>query len=537
MTTEISTLYWAPKAEQFVCVSPDFPAKDYGFVRHPVQHSRWYSGDVFHALRAYQEGKFKNVTDAAQARLLPYTTAYEQSYATLPPVLGCPEIPVPTGQIAKEYQKAGVHAMWTLMQGATMKARKGALLADEMGLGKTIQTILLANTLRARRVLVICPASLRINWAREIRDWAVHYTDVHHVFSANFYNPASWVIVSFDMARRKDIFQRLMTDVFDMVVIDEAHYVKSCTSKRTQAVVGSRKGVNIRHGLISRAPRTVFLTGTPVPNRPPEAWNYVWPFALQNFPITSKNQWDRCYGSWVQTPFGLKYDRAKNVEDLNTRLRGGYMVRRLKSQVLSELPPKQHKMVVFPSSGGEIKEILREEKQFNVEEVLRHAVPRGSAVSTLRRKMGLAKLPLVIDYITNLLEEADKIVVFAHHTEVVDGLMDALSGFGAVKVTGSCTLQHRQNSVDIFQTDPACRIFVGNIEAAGVGWTLHAAHNVVFAEHSWVPGHNIQAADRCHRIGQKGHVMVHDLVVEGSLDGKILLAGAKKAKEIEEMLT
>ena len=534
--TQISGLYWAPEANQFALVAPDFPAREYGFTRHPVQLTHWFSEDLYGVLRAYLDDHFKYVSPAAMERLKAHIDAYAASYATMPPEGIAPEMPCPPGLAYREFQRAGIYHAWLATQGASLENRKGCLIADEMGLGKTIQAIGFANCIRAARVLVVCPASLRINWEREIKKWAVHRTDVHHVTSVTSYKPAGWHIVSYDMAKRHDLRARLMLDRFDLLVVDEAHYVKTPRAARTTTVVGCC-GRAAMEGLLNRAARTVFLTGTPVPNRPVESWSMVWPFILDRFPVSTKNQFDRMFGIWVRTPFGLKYAGAKNVPDMNVRLRAGFMIRRLKSQVLHELLPLQHKMVVFPSGGGAFREILNEEKQFDVAEIIKHAVPRGSALAQLRQRMGVAKIPLVVSYIKDMLEEVEKVVVFAWHTEVVEGLMQALEMYGAVKITGSCTLRSRQAATDAFQGNPSCRVLIGNIEAAGVGWTLTAAQDVVFAEHSWVPSQNVQAGGRCHRIGQRGSVTLHDLVVEGSLDGKVLLAGAKKTQEIEEMLS
>lgn len=533
MPSEVSSLYWAPQTGHFVCVSPDFDARSYGFVRHHVHVTRWFAKDVFQCIRAYKDERFKTVSTAAMEQMALRLQVFDESYAALPPAEGVPDMPLPPGQVLKQYQRAGIYLMWKLLQGATRKFPRGVLLADEMGLGKTVQAIVLANTVRAARVLVVCPAALKINWTREISAWAVGAPKIRQLTGGYLEAPADWDVVSYTAAIRKDVRGFIMDQIYDLVIVDEAHYCKTVKAERSKAVIGTTKTL----GFISRAARTVFITGTPVPNRPVESWNFIWPFVLDHFPIKTKTQWDSYYGVFAHTQFGRKYVRAKNVGDLNTRLRCGYMVRRMKAQVAHELPPKQHKMVVFPASiGGEIKEILKEEGQFNVEEVLKHAIPRGSALATLRRRMGLAKVSHAVEYIDALMEEVEKVVVFAHHTEVVEKLAESLGAYGSVVVMGSTPMLARQKAVDKFQTDPACRVFIGNIEAAGVGLTLTAASNVVFVEHSWVPAWNVQAADRVHRIGQAESVVIHDLVVEGSLDGKVLLAGAKKTKEIEELL-
>jgi len=146
------------------------------------------------------------------------------------------------------------------------------------------------------------------------------------------------------------------------------------------------------------------------------------------------------------------------------------------------------------------------------------------------------KLPDAITYIKDCLEQTDKVVVFAHHIHIIDGLMDGLEEFNPVKVTGSVKNEDRQTAVDTFQTDKACRVFVGNIKAAGVGLTLTAASHVIFVEASWSPADIQQAADRCHRIGQKDTVTVDLLTISESIDSLVLHSVLTKMDVIDRII-
>jgi Helicase conserved C-terminal domain len=143
-------------------------------------------------------------------------------------------------------------------------------------------------------------------------------------------------------------------------------------------------------------------------------------------------------------------------------------------------------------------------------------------MAAMRRDVAIAKAPIVAAYVKDMLEDGDnKVIVFAHHIAVIDLLMTELGEYNPVKITGECSQQARQSAVDAFQADPKCRVFVGNIKAAGVGLTLTAASTVVFAELDWTPAGMSQAEDRAHRIGQKDNVLVYHLVFDGSLDATI----------------
>jgi len=242
------------------------------------------------------------------------------------------------------------------------------------------------------------------------------------------------------------------------------------------------------------------------------------------------------------------FDGSSHLPELQEKLRASVMVRRLKADVLTELPAKRRQVVVLPTNGSKAAIKAEQDVWAKSEETIaaaeaevevalasgdeasyRAAVERLRAaqriafeeISQARHDLALAKLPAVVDYVRDALENTTKLVVFGHHRDVIESLTEALADVGAVKLYGGMSDSDKQASVDRFQTDDACRVFVGSIQAAGVGLTLTASSTVAFAELDWVPANISQAEDRCHRIGQRNCVGVVHLVIDGSLDSKM----------------
>lgn len=468
------------------------------------------------------------------------------------------EIPVPDGLSYLPYQRAGI---------AFALDHPNVLFGDEMGLGKTIQAIGTVNAdPTIRRVAVICPASLKLNWAREIARWS---TGVAKIAIANGGGPrlelpeevisrdatprpwgeifpgggVEWLVINWDIATRwRD---DLIAANLDALILDEAHYAKNEKAARTLAVLGGEIRKAGSRVTLTRIParRTLALTGTPIPNRPVEAWTVAHALAPDVFPR---------YGSFVfrycaafNNGWGLDVSGASNLDELQAKLRGSIMVRRLKADVLTELPAKRRAVVELPADGSARRAIEAERSLYDARQgrldALRAAVAQAKAsedpeayraavaaleegtkvlfdeMSAVRHQVALAKLPLVIDFVRDVLDgSSEKLIVFGHHLDLIGALSEAFPG--AAVITGQTPIGARQQAVDRFQNDPECRLFIGNIRAAGVGLTLTAASHVVFAELDWVPGNVTQAEDRAHRIGQHDSVLVQHLVLEGSLD-------------------
>ena len=236
---------------------------------------------------------------------------------------------------------------------------------------------------------------------------------------------------------------------------------------------------------------------------------------------------------------GWWWDGAANLEELQEIMRSRFMVRRLKKDVLPELPAKRRQVIILEPKPQLAKLIAKEIKTYE-----EHAagktdydqdLPSIGEIAELRKKIALRKVPYVVDHIREVLNEQPKVVVFVHHHEVGDALMEVF-GSEAVLLDGRVSTNDRQAGIDRFQTDPVCRVFVGSIQAAGVGITLTAASVAIFVELSWVPGEISQCEDRLHRIGQCSSVLIQHLILEGSLDERVVDVLIRKQEILDKVL-
>lgn len=465
------------------------------------------------------------------------------------------EIPCPDGFSYLPYQKAGI---------VYASQRENVLIADEMGLGKTIQAIGISNAdSLTHRVLVVCPSSLKLNWKKEWIKWDVKALSVGLISDGKKkFTEADVVVINYDLLEKWQT--ELRSVEWDILVIDECHYLKEGKTGRTQEVFGRKKTrtlkrtrtVTLENGqkvkekydkeveplAPLKARRRVFLTGTPIVNRPKE----MWPLVQSLDPNGLGGNWKRyaeryCAGN--QTRFGYDWSGSSNHAELQEKLRSRFMIRRLKRDVLKELPAKRRQIISLETDSKDLLQIIEKEKKTyeEYEEMLKGGgfsfeTPAFQEISRVRRETAVAKVPYVVDYLKGMLDGVEKIVVMVHHYQVVDPLVAALREFGVVAVDGRTSNVDRQKAVDTFQTDPGTRIFIGTIKAAGVGLTLTASSTVVFAELDWVPGNVTQAEDRVHRIGQRNAVIIYHLVLEGSLDERMVEIIIGKQKVIDSAL-
>jgi len=427
------------------------------------------------------------------------------------------------------YQRAGA---------AFLVSRRRALLADDMGLGKSAQAIVACEAVGARTILVVCPASLRQNWAREFgRFW--------------FGEKAPTVrVLSYDTAARTDWWEVTRQDGdFDAVILDEAHYLKTKTAKRTKAIYGPKcDGVG---GLVERAKHVFLLTGTPSPNNVSELWTHlraVFPDAILGRNGKPMRYWQfvEKFCVTVDNGFGIQIKGGKNLSDLKARIKP-FVLRRKKEEVLADLPPIRFDTLPLEADLGALREAEANLPPGIAEALEKDGVAGLQAiaghVATWRRLVGQVKVKPLAERILEELEGGlQKLVVFAHHRDVIDALdailMRELSVPGArpvCRLTGDTPPTARQDLVDHFQKTKAARVFLGQIQAAGTGLTLTAASDLIFAETSWVPAENEQAAMRIHRIGQKNACLVRFATLPGSIDELITKAVERKMKDIKEM--
>jgi SWI/SNF-related matrix-associated actin-dependent regulator of chromatin subfamily A-like protein 1 len=421
---------------------------------------------------------------------------------------------------------------------AFLRKHESVLLADEMGLGKTVQAIVAADL----PCLVVCPASLKLNWLREIQMWRPG-SKVQIISAGDAWSDKGFdfVIVNYDILHRYEVEVR--ANPWKTVVLDEAHYIKNHTSNRTKQILG--RGDKAKPLARLSARKQFALTGTPIMNRPAELW-VLWYWLS---PSSCPEYW-----TYMNEFCGACKDNgwdtrgARNLDKL-AKLVEPWMMRRLKSEVLKDLPPKTREVIEIVDEDGSMLRRERESwKQISggkrltegtLESALgdlRVAGIEMTDISRLRHETALYKVPQVVEHITDLLEEVAKVVVFAHHRDVITEIELGLAEFAPAVVHGGIDLEQRQMEVDCFQKDAGCRVFIGQMQAAGVGLTLTAASTVVFAELDWVPGVITQAEDRCHRIGQNDNVVVQHLVLADSLDAYMARTLVRKQKIVEQAL-
>lgn len=473
--------------------------------------------------------------EKAEAALKEYIEKIEESKATDNQEIN---IPAPEKLEYLPYQKAGI--------GYASK-RPATLIADEMGLGKTIQALGYINLKEdIKKVLIICPATLRLNWQREAEKWLTRKFSISVIDGKNDDFNADIVIVNYDRLDKNG--EKFTSQKWDLLIVDEAHMLKNPKAKRTKKALGywDKKKKEKIEGIKDHAKFCLFLTGTPILNKPVELQTLlaaIDPRLFGNFMSYAKR-----YCAAHQTRYGWDFSGSSHLDELQEKLRANVMVRRLKKDVLTELPPKRRQVIVIPPNGAsvvvaaekEAYEAHREKiERLEDEKSLAHATGDETEynkivdqlqneirlaftqIAKARHEVALAKIPAVITHLEEMLEnDINKIVVFAHHRDVINSLKNHFGDI-SVTLTGESKNDEKQNAVDKFQNDPSCKIFIGSIKAAGVGITLTASSHVVFAELDWTPAWITQAEDRTHRIGQTNSVLIQHLVLDGSLDADI----------------
>jgi SWI/SNF-related matrix-associated actin-dependent regulator 1 of chromatin subfamily A len=392
---------------------------------------------------------------------------------------------------------------------------KKFILADDMGLGKTTSTIIAALESGSKKVLIICPATLKINWKREIEN----YSDksIYIAESKNFSTEADFVIINYDIIKnfhdpkKKDDSQVLAAN-FDLVIVDEAHYIKNATAQRTKLI----------NDIVKKTERLWLLTGTPMTSRPIDYFNLL---SLIDSPV-AKNWMAYAirYCSGYQFNVGGRkvwnVTGASNLEELRDRT-VGLTLRRLKENVL-DLPDKIITPVYLRLKSKSYENVMGEYYDWydkNPEESKSLTV-QFSKLTKVRQIIADEKIAQTIELAENILEQDKKVIIFCNFTDSLNKITEHF-GKSAVKLDGSMSKPERQNSVDQFQDNPKVKVFVGNIKAAGVGITLTAAEAVIMNDLSFLPSDHAQAEDRAYRYGQKNNVLVYYPIFENTIEGII----------------
>jgi SWI/SNF-related matrix-associated actin-dependent regulator 1 of chromatin subfamily A len=404
------------------------------------------------------------------------------------------------------------------------------ILADDMGLGKTRQAIVaLREACPEGTLLVICPASLKLNWEREIRlvepDATIEVIGVARHGVLDGIAPR-WVIVNYDLLARNA--GPLSEVPWAGVIVDEAHFIKNASQRTSQVlkIIGATGDSPGRH-----VPRQVYLlTGTPMPNRPRDLFNLLR--ATGHPSARSFLSFAKRYCDAYRNDYGWVTTGASNLAELNLLLKE-VMLRRKKDDVL-DLPPKIRTWVPVAISG---ESAARAQASFANWFVASDASrPNDHAflahLTKLRLALHKAKHAACAERIRDVLETGQKVIVFTCYTEGVTRHKKSL-GDAAVTITGADSAEQRLAAVDAFQKDPAVRVILCNLIAGGVGITLTAGTHVIFQDLDWVPANHLQAEDRCYRLGQTERVTVEYLIADGTLDGYIATLLETKLKLIQ----
>ena len=441
--------------------------------------------------------------------------------------------------------------------------RYSVLCSDEMGTGKTIQSAglftLISNNKdngEQPRFLVICTAGMKITWEREIRKWCegLSIVKIKGTKLLDYLPTENVVIINYDLVVHHRPWIDQIADKYgwDLIICDEAHYLKNPKAKRTVAVLGGRlkRGEEFGH-IGSIDGKKLFLTGTPLVNRPVE----LWPILKECDPTGLGENWQRFvrkYCGAYKGRYGWDTSGATNLEELQVKLRSSIMIRRRTNDVLDQLPAIQRQAIVLPDNGNA--DIVRAEWEAfnNYEQVLKELEEartstdsdmdsllrtlrdrQGASFAELakyRKLVGMCKKDHVVEHCRNVIDSRGKIVLFAWHKDVVTALLSGLQEFNPVRFTGSDSQVARQASVDAFQVDETVKVIVLNLEAGGVGITLTGTEeagfctSVVFSELDWRPSIMQQAERRVARLGadeSATNILVHHVVLDGSLDATI----------------
>jgi len=425
----------------------------------------------------------------------------------------------------REYQKEGVERLFQILT-----ERKSALLADEMGLGKSAQAITLAEHLQVGKLLVVCPASLRLNWEREINKFSARKYAIYIVSSSRDFKKVDWfniptaVICSYELA---DKLPPHLGGGVDMLIADESHYLKTATTKRTKAVLGR---------LWAMASFRLLMTGTPLPNGVMDGYTIFNKLDPANFSDRYKYgfRYTNAQKNWFTG--GWEFKGGRNLGELRTRV-SPFMVRRRKTEVLAELPPKVYSDIPLKISGAKDYELPAEYRELVREGELARI---STACATARRGLGVCKIPETADYIAEVAAHKDRLVVFAYHRQVVQTLSEILAAtthHTISTISGDTSPGARDAIVQAFQAPGGKQILVAQILSAGIGINLTAADTCIFAELDWVPANMAQAIDRLHRIGTRAEsISIHYCLAAGTMDEDIIGTLHQKIKAINEVM-
>ena len=407
------------------------------------------------------------------------------------------------------------------------------ILADDMGLGKTTSAVIASLESKARKILIVCPASLKINWEREIRN----YSDgkVLIVEGRKWGSTFDFYIINYDIIKNyhttdksedSDDYKLLVNANFDLAIVDEAHYISNSTANRTRLL----------NDVLETIPKVWLLTGTPMTSRPINYFNLL---KIVESPLALNWQsYVRRYCKGYQFNVGNRKvwntSGASNLDELRERTKN-LVLRRMKTDIL-DLPEKIVTPVFVELTSKmydeELEEFTRISTDKKNDETITVTLNR---LMKIRQLIAYEKIPYTCELIDKCLEQGKKVIVFTNFTMSLDMLHDKYKKV-SVTLDGRMNKDKRQENVDRFQTEDKIKVFIGNIKAAGVGITLTSAEVVIMNDLSFVPADHSQGEDRAYRYGQQNSVLVYYPVFENTVEKIIYNILQKKKGIIDQVM-
>jgi len=408
------------------------------------------------------------------------------------------------------------------------------ILADDMGLGKTTSTIIASLESQSKKILIICPASLKINWQREIEIYSNKKTLI--VEGGKWGSTFDFYIINYDIIKNyhtigePEIGEEKNTQIsstnFDLAIVDEAHYISNTTAQRTKLI----------NDILSKIPKVWLLTGTPMTSRPINYFNLLR-IVNSNVTLDWSSYVRRYCGGYQFTVNGRKIwntGGATNLEELRLKTKNT-ILRRLKTDVL-DLPDKIISPVFLTLSSTEydsgLEEFIQIAQENKNKESLSVTINR---LMKIRKIISEQKVDYTCEIIDRCLEQGKKVIVFTNFTMALDMLHEKYKK-NSVVLDGRMSKEKRQKSVDRFQTEDKIKIFISNIVAGGVGITLTEAEVVIMNDLSFVPAHHSQAEDRAFRYGQKKNVVVYYPIFENTIEKIVYNILQKKKNIIDQVM-
>ena len=407
------------------------------------------------------------------------------------------------------------------------------ILADDMGLGKTTSAVIAALESGAKKILIVCPASLKINWQREIANYSERKSLI--VEGRKWGSTFDFYIINYDIIKNyhttdksedSDDYRLLVNENFDLAIVDEAHYISNATANRTRLL----------NDVLDTIQKVWLLTGTPMTSRPINYFNLL---KIVESPLTLNWQsYVRRYCKGYQFSVGTRKvwntSGASNLDELRERTKN-LVLRRMKTDIL-DLPEKIVTPVFVELTSKmydeELEEFTRITNDKKDEETISVTLNR---LMRIRQLIAYEKIPYTCEIIDRCLEQGKKVIVLTNFTMSLDMLHEKYKK-NSVTLDGRMNKDKRQDNVDRFQNDDKIKVFIGNIKAAGVGITLTAAEVVIMNDLSFVPADHSQGEDRAYRYGQKNSVLVYYPVFENTVEKIIYNILQKKKNVIDQVM-